>query len=89
MPHVDIWPTPATFYSFWDVGGCLGKRTPDGHTLGSADDVASYLVEVGGVVTASGQGFMQDGFLRLSFATPDQDIVDGMRAARRALAALT
>ena len=19
LPHVDVWPTPATFYSFWDV----------------------------------------------------------------------
>jgi len=88
MPHVEIWPTPATFYSFWDISACLGKRTPDGRVLVGADDVAGYLVEAGGVVTASGTGFMQDGFLRLSFATPEEDIVDGMRAARSALDAL-
>jgi aspartate aminotransferase len=89
MPHVKIWPTPATFYSFWDVRGCFGRRTPDGKTLESSDDVAGYLLAVGGVVTASGTGFMQNGYLRLSFATPDDQIVGGMRAARSALAALT
>jgi len=89
LPHIEVWPTPATFYSFWDVHACLGKRAPDGHTLGNADDVARYLVEAGGVVTASGMGFMQEGFLRLSFATPDEDIVHGMHAAREALGALS
>jgi len=31
---------------------------------------------------------MQDGYLRLSFATPDDQIVEGMRAAREALGEL-
>lgn len=88
MPHVKIWPTPATFYSFWDVRGCFGRRTPDGKTLETSDDVAGYLLASGGVVTASGTGFMQNGYLRLSFATPDDQIVGGMRAARAALSAL-
>ena len=41
-----------------------------------------------GFVAASGRGFMQDGYLRVSFATPDNDIVDGVRAAAKALADL-
>jgi len=88
MPHVQIWPTPATFYSFWDVRGCFGKRTPAGSVLQNADDVAAYLLEAAGMITASGAAFMQKGYLRLSFATPDEDIIHGMRAARRALTAL-
>lgn len=88
MPHVDIWPTPASFYSFWDVTGCLGKKTPAGHVLATSDDVAAYLVTEAGVVTASGKAFMQDGFLRLSFATPEEEIRAGMAAAREALARL-
>jgi len=89
MPHVRVWPTPATFYSYWDVKGCFGKRTPDGDVLRNSDDVMTYLVTEGGVVTASGTGFMQDGYLRLSFATPDEEIVEGMRSARKVLGALT
>ena len=88
IPLVDIWPTPASFYSFWDVRAALGRRAPDGRTLATTDDLAAFLVETEGVVTASGAGFMQDGFLRLSFATPDETIVDGMAAARRAFESL-
>lgn len=89
MPFVDIWPTPASFYSFWDVTGCFGKRTPDGRVIRTSDDVAAYLVTEAGVVTASGRAFMQDGFLRLSFATPDEEIRAGMRAAKAALSELS
>lgn len=88
IPHVEIWPTPATFYSFWDVRGALGKTTPSGRLLRTSNDVSEYLVTSAGVVTASGAGFLQDGFLRLSFATPDETIVEGMAAAKRAFAAL-
>jgi aspartate aminotransferase len=89
IPHVSIWPSPGAFYSFWDVTGAFGKRTPAGKTLDDSDDVAAYLVESEGVVTASGAGFMQDGYLRLSFAVEEHVIVDGMAAARRALEALS
>jgi aspartate aminotransferase len=88
MPHVDIWPTPAAFYSFWDVRGTFGKTTPEGRTLRNSNDVAEYLAVSGGVVTASGSGFAQDGYLRLSFATPDKTIIDGMKAARSAFEVL-
>lgn len=88
MPHVDIWDTEATFYSFWDVVECLGRRTPEGELIASSDDLSHYLVDQAGVVTASGRAFMQDGFLRLSFATSDEEIIEGMAAAREALGRL-
>ena len=88
IPLVRVWPTPASFYSFWDVRGAFGKRAPGGRVLRSSDDVAAWLVESEGVVTASGVGFMQDGFLRLSFAGAEESIVPGMEAARRAFATL-
>lgn len=88
MPLVKIWPTPATFYSFWDVRACFGKTTPDGQVLHNSDDIAEYLVTSAGVVTASGRGFMQEGYLRLSFAVSEEDITGGMRATRKTLAAL-
>jgi aspartate aminotransferase len=88
LPDVEVWPTPATFYSFWDVRRLFGKRTPDGTLLITSDDVAEYLVHNAGVVTASGCGFMQDGFLRVSFAVPDEHIVAGIRAAAEALGKL-
>ncbi len=88
MPLVDIWPSPATFYSFWDVRRCFGMWTPDGILLRGSDEVANYLLTSAGVVTASGIGFMQNGYLRLSFTAPEEQIVEGMQAVRRALSAL-
>jgi len=88
MPLVKIWPTPATFYSFWDVRECFGSRTSDGTEIHNSDDLAGYLARSEGVITASGRGFMQDGYLRLSFAIPEDEIVDGMAATKRALSAL-
>ena len=88
LPFVKVWPTPASFYSFWDVRDVFGRTTRDGKTLASSDDVAEYLITSEGVVTASGSGFMQEGYLRISFATPDEHIVNGIQGAARALNAL-
>jgi aspartate aminotransferase len=89
LPHVEVWPTPATFYSFWDVRGCFGMKTPEGKSLECSNDVAEYLITTAGIVTASGQAFMQDGFLRISFAVPDEELTAGIRAAREAFGALS
>jgi len=89
VPRVDVWETPASFYSFWDIHDVLGRRTPEGRVLAGADDVAAWLCETAGVVTASGTGFAQEGYLRLAFDIPDEEIVAGMRAARLAFATLS
>lgn len=88
IPNVDVWPTAATFFSFWDVRAALGHTTPDGAYIDSSDQLAAYLLHDAGVLTISGGAFMQAGYLRLSFATSEQQIVEGMRAAHAALAAL-
>ena len=88
IPNVRVWPTRAAFYSFWDVRGCFGKATPDGRPVRSSDDVAAYLLDSAGAITAPGSAFMRDGYLRISFATPDQHIVEGCQAVGTALAAL-
>lgn len=88
LTGVEVWPTPGSFYSFWDVRGCGGKRLPDGREIRSSDDVAQYLLRRAGVVTASGTGFLQDGFLRLSFAVLRDELAGGLSAAAEALAEL-
>ena len=85
---VKVWPTAGAFYSFWDVRALTGKRAPDGSTIKGSDDLAAYLLKTAGVVTASGAAFEQDGYLRISFATPDQHITGGVTAAAEAFARL-
>ena len=87
--NVKVWPTPATFYSFWDVRGCFGLRTPDGSAiLSDSDEVAGYLLREVGAIVGSGSGFLCDGYLRLCFAATPETIVDGLTAIRSALDAL-
>ena len=88
MPHVNIWPTPATFYSFWDCEPVFGKTTPEGQVIANSTDLSNYLAQRAGVITASGEGFFQNGYLRWSFATSDEDIINGMKATREALSVL-
>jgi len=88
LPHVDVWPTPATFYSFWDVTGTFGMKMPDGRTIRGSEDLAMYLIESAGVVTAAGAAFLQEGYLRVSFAVPEVELEGGLEAAAEALAAL-
>ncbi|MBI2193923.1 MAG: aminotransferase class I/II-fold pyridoxal phosphate-dependent enzyme [Planctomycetes bacterium] len=82
IPGIQAWPIPATFYSFWNIRGLLGRRTPQGKALVSSDDVAAYLAEQGGVITAPGSHFMQEGFLRVSFAVPHGELVEGLQVVR-------
>jgi len=89
LPGVKVWPTAGAFYSFWDVRALIGKRAPDGSTIRGSDDLAAYLLRGAGVVTASGAAFEQDGYLRISFATPDDHITGGVAAAAAAFARLT
>lgn len=88
IPHLVVWPTPGAFYSFWDVRRFIGRRAPDGRTMAGSQDLARYLLEAGGVVTAPGSAFLQEGYLRLSFATPDEHIVEGCRVAGELLGRL-
>jgi aspartate aminotransferase len=88
LAGVEVWPTPGSFYSFWDVRSHVGKRLPDGEEIRNSDDVAEYLLRRAGVVTGSGTGFLQDGFLRISFAVMRDELAGGLTAAAEALAVL-
>lgn len=67
-------PRPeGAFYLFPDARACIGKSTPAGERI--ADDVAlaSYLLD-SGVALVPGSGFGMPGFLRLSYATSDDQL---------------
>lgn len=88
MPYVKVAETQGSYYSFWDVRAVFGKQTPAGTIINNSDDMAHYLINSFGVVTSSGKAFGQDGFLRLSFAIPEESVLAGMGAMREALESL-
>lgn len=81
LAPVKVWDSAGAFYSFWDVRACFGKRTPADETLETSIAVAEYLLEHAGVVTAPGSAFLQEGFLRLSFAMLPGEIDAALDAA--------
>lgn len=72
------------FYIFPDVRGCLGKNFGGRHIKSSAD-LVMYLLEEAHVATVDGAAFGTPGFIRLSYATSDDNIVEAMTRIRKAL----
>ena len=76
------------FYLLPNCGGLIGRITPQGGRLGNSADLASYLLEDWGVVIVPGRGFDCDPYFRLSVATSDHTVRDGMRRLAEACQSL-
>ncbi len=76
-------PPQGTFYVLADLSALLGAAGRAG------DDVwlAEWLLEEHGVATVPGSAFGAPGCLRLSFSVSEEDIREGLRRMRAALAA--
>ena len=74
-------PTGA-FYLFPDVMGCLSKRTPEGELISTSSDYVMYLLQQAHVACVAGEAFCAPGYVRLSYATSEDNI-------RKALARIT
>ena len=66
------------FYLMPHCGGLLGKKRPDGQIIETSSDLASYLLDEG-VVVVPGAGFFCDPYFRMSTATSDANITEGIR----------
>ena len=67
------------FYVFPNVAGCLGKTTAGGRTLHSDEDVCLALLQENFVATVHGAAYHMSPFLRISTATADDDLAEGLR----------
>ena len=65
----------------------LGRRGPDG-PVGTASDLATYLLRHAGVAVVPGEGFGAPGHVRISYAAPREVLEDGLGRMARALARL-
>ena len=62
------------FYVYPNVAGCLGKTTPAGRLLQSDEDVSMALLEEAHVAVVHGAAFGMSPYLRISYATGDDDL---------------
>ncbi len=71
------------FYLFPQVEGCLGKRSGD-KVIRTSGDYVEYILDEAHVACVDGAAFSAPGYMRLSYATSDENIREAMRRIREA-----
>lgn len=87
IPGLKVNVPQGAFYLFPEVSSYFGKRCGD-RVINNAADLAMYLLEEGHVATVDGGAFCLPGYIRLSYATSDDNIREAMRRIAEALARL-
>jgi len=88
IPGLKVNEPQGAFYLFPEVSAYLGKTAPDGTKIVTSGDLAMYLLNEGHVATVDGAAFCAPGYIRLSYATSDENIVEAMSRIKAALARL-
>ena len=73
IPGLKINHPEGAFYIFPEVSAYFGKKYGD-KTINDANDLAMYRLETGHVATVGGDAFCAPGYIRLSYATSDDNI---------------
>jgi aspartate/methionine/tyrosine aminotransferase len=85
-----VCPTPeGAFYAYPSVKGLLGRdySTPSGdRAVASSADLAEYILEAAEVAVVPGEAFGSPGYLRLSYALGDDDLVEGITRLQKLFA---
>jgi aspartate/methionine/tyrosine aminotransferase len=81
-----VCPMPqGAFYAYPSVTGLLGRH-PGGRTLASSAELAEYILEQAEVAVVPGEAFGTPGYLRLSYALGDDDLVEGITRLQKLFA---
>ena len=71
-------PMPeGAFYAYPSVKGLLGKDY-DGRRIDTSAELAEYILDAAEVAVVPGEAFGSPGYLRLSYALGDDDLVEGI-----------
>src|SRR3954453_9604401 len=78
-------PEPrGAFYVYPSVKGLLGRPIA-GRTAGDSVELAELILEEAEVAVVPGEAFGTPGYLRMSYALGDEDLVEGVRRIQRLL----
>jgi aspartate aminotransferase len=88
MPGVTCVEPQGAFYAFPDLTAFLGKRSPLGRLIENDLAMCQYLIEEARIAVVPGSAFFAPGFVRLSYATSQANIDEGLSRMARALAEL-
>lgn len=87
IPGWNVNEPEGAFYLFPEVSSYFGKRCGD-TVINNDSDLAMYLLEKAHVATVAGSAFCCPGYIRLSYATSDDNIREAIRRISAALAEL-
>jgi len=88
IPGFQINKPQGAFYVFPKCDSYFGKKTPDGNVIKNAADLAMYLLTVGHVACVGGAAFGAPEYIRMSYATSDENIQKAAQRIKESLAAL-
>lgn len=88
IPGWEVNRPEGAFYLFPKVSSYVGKTMPDGRRIEKVADYVMYLLEEAHVACVDGEAFCAPGYLRLSYATSDDNIREAMRRISAASARL-
>lgn len=74
IPGFKVNRPQGAFYLLPEVSSYFGRQTPDGKTIANSADLAAYLLEKAHVATVDGEAFAAPGYIRLSYATSDDNL---------------
>lgn len=87
IPGLEVAVPDGAFYLFPKCSSFFGK-TDGTRVIKTSTDLAMYLLEVGHVATVGGDAFGAPEYFRLSYATSEENIVEGAKRMADALARL-
>jgi aspartate aminotransferase len=85
IPGVSCLAPQGAFYCFPSFEGALGREIA-GRTCRSTLDLAAVLLDEAKVAVVPGEAFGAPGYVRLSFATSDDDIEEGLQRIAKLMA---
>ena len=81
-----VCPLPGgAFYAYPSVKGLLGKEY-DGRLVETSAELAEYILDACEVAAVPGEAFGSPGYLRLSYALGDEDLVEGITRLQKLFA---
>ena len=87
IPGIELNMPDGAFYAFPKVESYYGKRCGD-TVIGNDNDLALYLLNEAHVATVAGSAFCCPGYIRLSYATSDENLREAAKRIAAALAKL-
>ena len=88
IPGLKVNEPQGAFYLLPEVSAFMGLCTPAGKKIENSGDLAMYLLEEALVATVDGNAFAAPGYIRLSYATSDENLTEAFRRISEALGKL-